>query len=884
VRALSLSRSLAIVAILALGSPALAGEPQPQDRYPGRSSKLPSLDQQFMASSSSQPGTGLAGLDASQLQDYVNSVQSVNLAVAFQTQKGHTTDIGDTSHWHVHHLGPIPVPLPNLNPGIQIQGDSQIKVSASYSKKDGQPTATLDDLKVEAPAAHFGPFGLLSLQKAEIKSNGEIDLKLARYLPTLRVTQITRDKNGDVHLHIKWFPDVYITPSGDVQIHVGPSFLHFTKTIAHVNVNLFAQWPPSLEDFLGAAAAPMSQSGGMVGALSGDTKKIVDSLAGTATYSFHATTKDTPIDMNGVSTKASAQVDLSGKADVKNGTLTTIGNGNTASVKLQVGATDVNTARGGAHLDGATVSLGGTYRLSMPLDAQRRMTIDFNGNAALSGSGTGAHFTLPNGATVRVGSFDGSARTGVTFHQDPNGRSFQLSGGSYDVGASGPIQVENLGKISSLDMDGSLRSQGTVSIGPSGLAQLTGDLHGQGVLASDVPLSLGGATTTLQKGTNVDVALDHIAGAVQLGSSPSLVSAQASGSVGVHGAVGPTTLSQNGMTVQAPGAAVDLTLTGDAGLDPSGVKASGHVTGKGTLEGPTSVSLQKGGSSFSTTLASGSGFSVDGQVAKDASGVSANGAVSAHAAATNTTYTNNGITVNAPSSTLDLTANGSLGKGGTSAHFDANAALGADASVADSKGPFGSTVKTTLDPGSTLGVSGDLKGNQLSGNLSGSVKASNVDATLGPVAAHIPADARIGVAAPFNATVGGGKVALNGTTQATVPIHVALHKGTTVSVSLFGKSAQVTLDTEGTHVDVTAIADVGPNGKPVLRALNDVTINLVLGDVAAAALGQQLGFALDKQVTLKGNASFASGSLSITGSGSFAAGNKGAPAAISFTW
>ncbi len=994
----NLIRALVAAAALSLApTAARAAEALPTDPNPGRDSKLPTLDQQFgLDATSSKPVNGLAGLSAADLQKYVSSVQAVNLSVDFQTAQGAPTNIGDTSHWTIHHLGPLPIPVPNLMPkGVQIEGNSDVKLSASYSKKNGQSVATLDDLKIQAPAAHFGPFGLLSVQDAEIKSNGEIDLKLAKYLPTLTVSQITMDTDGDVHLHLKYLPDVYITPTGDVQIHVGPSWLHYTQTIGHVGVNLFAQWPPSLEDFLALGGAPadalahegstkqsMPSTGGIVAALGGTgaVAKAIDSLAGTASFSLNATTEGTPLTLGGKTTSANAQVSVNGQASLKNGVLQTIGNNNTANVKVTVGALDASLPNGdSADLKNATATLGGHYQLTLPLaDPTKKMTVDFAGNAGVTASGTNANLVLPKGAKVSVSSFNGSANASFDVKDGSAGPSFQLDGGSYSLGASGPIQVQKLGGISALDMDGSLASTGTVKIGPSGLAQLTGNLTGNETLENNVGLSLpNGTRTTLQKGSALDVSLSQIQGSMDVPllagktGAPTFVSGSATGSIGVQGNVGPTAAKEDGLTVLAPGAAVDMTLTGSASATPSSVTGSGNVTGTATLTGPASVSgTLADGAKVKTSIASGSKVALSGTVTDGASGLGASGTATTVATLGATTISDQGYTVNAPSGSVDLSINGKAGEGGATAtvtgtaglgdgttvtsaklhstlagganvslngnvtdgssglaangtakatvgigatsfqqngiavtapsgtltldasaktgpggpsgQFTADSTLASGTRIVDSKGPLGSTFSTTLTKGTSVGAAGTFAGPKIQGSLTGQVNAGDLQGSLGPVTANIPASAQIGVSAPFQATIGSSGTVARATAQATVPILVTLQSGTTVTVKIASVTGSITLDTTGSTIEVIAHAEV-VNGKAYIQSLDDCTINIVLGQASAQALGLKLGFPINTRITVTGNAAF--GKNNITASGTASIGPKGSSTSwFQFNW
>lgn len=527
-------------------------------------------------------------------------------------------------------------------------------------------------------------------------------------------------------------------------------------------------------------------------------------------------------------------------------------------------------------------------------------------------------------------------------------------------------------------MDGNLSSTGTVKIGPSGLAQLTGNLDGQETIENNVGLALpDGAKTTLKAGSTVDLALSQIQGAVDLpaaeggSDAPTFVSGSATGSVGVHGTLGPTVASKDGLTVSAPGAAVNLTLDGTASAKPGSITGNGTVQGTTTLTGPATVSgTLADGAKVKTTVATGSTVSVDGTVSDGASGLAANGTVSTDATLGPTTLTKgndtvyspsgavdlsvagklgagnasgqvtgtatlgagttivapdvktslaspttvsvngtvsdgaggvsasgtvkttaalggtsiqkNGLDLTAPSGTANLTLTGQTGAKGTSGQFTAGASLAGGTRVVDTKGPLGSTLSTTLESGTEIGAAGTFAGKNVQGGITGQVKADDFQGTLGPLSANIPADATVGVSAPFKATLGSNGNVATSSAQATVPIQVALHSGTTVTATIAGVTGSITLDTEGSYVEVVAHANI-VNGKAQIQSLDNCTINIVLGDAAVAALGLKLGFPIDTRITVTGNASFQPKGL--TASGTASIGKKGASSSwFQFNW
>src|SRR5581483_6023909 len=120
---------------------------------------------------------------------------------------------------------------------------------------------------------HTGP--LLKLQKVSIASNGEVDVKLNSWIPTIKIKQVEHLANGDTVLH--------------TTIGIGP--FKITKTLAHLNFDLspvLAHWPPSAEVAVGGMAKALE---GLAGAGSGSSSAVTQ-LAGKVDWSLKASAHD----------------------------------------------------------------------------------------------------------------------------------------------------------------------------------------------------------------------------------------------------------------------------------------------------------------------------------------------------------------------------------------------------------------------------------------------------------------------------------------------------------------------------------------------------------------------------------------------------------------
>jgi hypothetical protein len=184
------------------------------------------------------------------------------------------------------------------------------------------------------------------------------------------------------------------------------------------------------------------------------------------------------------------------------------------------------------------------------------------------------------------------------------------------------------------------------------------------------------------------------------------------------------------------------------------------------------------------------------------------------------------------------------------------------------------TVQGNLDAGVTAAAGNtSVSSPSVTGSLNGTVAASLTNGTadvrghvlgaLGATDATVKApgtsialkgQAAGSVDLPFDATTGpDGKTAVAVTSnQLSVPLRVDLKAGTQVTLTQNGVRTNVTLDQDGSFVQLTGKIALGPDGKPTVSELDDVNVLLSLGPTAATVLGHNVQAGGQKTATLKG--------------------------------
>jgi hypothetical protein len=770
---MSIQRLVALGAALVLSSPAAFAQNAP--------AATPVLQTTSgLEAPTSRSPIGFVPPSATNLNDYVDAVGGIQVTASFESSQAST--IGADSN--------------GKNALVSLQKGATVSLQASYSKKNGQPSATLDSITLTSSGATVGPG--LKLEKAEIHSDGTMSVKLNSWIPTLNVTKVQKQPNGDVKLQGSWWgPDVTIKADGSV--YVGKQISIFGKKIGplskigNVNPSIFASWPPSLSDMetllKGKSAAP-----------SGDAMAQVNKLAGKLTYDVKANAVGLPITFDGTPVTSKEALEAKGQAQLANGTIATIGSTNTTHVQIDLTPGTYGDGQNGLTIKSGGATLDGAYKLTMPLaDPAKNMTVSFDGNATYQMAGSNVHLTLPNGASVSIAqaSID---RTGAIHADTANGQTnLQLADASYDASVSGPIHVEKLGPISSLDLDGQLSSKGLARIGSDGTLTLQGTVGGEEVVTSSgmLPILDGGKgyySSSFKPGTKVDVALDQFQGVIGLplsaGSQLALESGSAQGTVSLQGGLTSNEVKTGVVDARLPDADVGLTLKGNVAAGPNGVSGAGTVKG--------SVSMPNGG------------------------------AVA-----------------------LDLP----LGEG--SATIDSGAAVNLDATITKAPGTPGAT------------------GTQIAGTVSGQLGVSNTDAKMLGVDANLKDDIQAQLNAPFVASVGSdGQVALDPTkTSASVPVKIALHKGSEITIA--GQS--VTVQDDDSSIQLTGDFAVDATGQPVLKDLKNVALQIQLGGLTANVLGKTLNLPQVATLHYTGDASFVGSTITIHGTATATEPGKAAP-------
>lgn len=707
-----------------------------------------------LAAPRSTASQGLASTDPSVVDGVLKSVSAISVAAEYRAD----ANAGMA-------LGPV-----------EMKGGADVALNAHFDAVSGSKTPVLDSLDLTASGVDLkGPLGIsLPVKHVSVDSKGAITAQLSSWLPSVTIKSVEHKPNGDVVLHGgSWFmPDITIRKDGTV---VGPLGVKLGKADARI----FAQWPPTLES-LGALGA----GGGNVN---------LSQLAGNLKWDVAAKGDNRTLAFGGKVIQAHVDAEVKGSGRLANGRITTLGDANTASVTLKVGPQAIHDDKGNsAALKASEVTLNGKYKLTAPLkDATKNLIVDFDGKASYSVDPTNIHLNLPDGAKVSIGEakVQGTERILVS---DNKGVVAFSDDGTYAAQVKGPIHVENLGPVKSLDLDGTATSVGHDKLVNGGV-QVQGNLTGEEtvVKAAGIAQRLRGeqgdyqVMTTVKAGTKLNVNLSTVqaALALKLTKSGSLTDVHTDvknpvikGSVGGHLALGDTTVVTPNVKVSDSAAEGDVTV----GIDST--RGAAAIKGNVKLDAPASVDATQNG-------------------------------IRAHAA------------------------------------IDAGSNLGVDATVA--------TVASGANP---------IR--RINGKILGALGASGITAQGPGLDAKLNGDAKVGVEAPFSATVdGNNNVKVDPTkTTAHLPVTIALAKGSRVSYRQGQLLTDCTLDKDGSYVKVTADFAVDAQGKPVLQDLNDADIFITLGPATATVAGYHLDMQAEKTLSYKGRVVFRPNGIDVYGS------------------
>jgi LysM repeat protein len=755
------AKALLLVAFLALPGTAWAqGSPSPTRR--------PTVADTVTGVDTPPPGmeVGVPKLDPAMLKDYIRAVEALDMAVEFQA--------GGASRGKF--------------------GTDRIKVTSSWERKPGASSAQLASMEI-TPVGGRLEMGGMKINKIKIDRDGKMRLDIHRF-PDVTVSKITKDREGNVRLHIDWLPDITIKNDGSTKL------LGFIGLGNVGNVSGFAPdvWPPRLEDVMAAVEAAQRQP------RTGSTPPI----EGTVSWDIRGRASAYPVPIgDGRTIPVASRMHVRGAAEIKDGQVRTVGDGNTVSLTVNVGAGRI--AHGPASLDvaRADVNLNGKYDLhvngpagpfALNVDGTVDYTVDGRNITVNVPSGTTA-----SGATVSVANArlvgDTRLRTRVVAGQQPRAT---LRDGHYKLDINGPIRIDGVrtANLTAEDVgfNGTLTSEGTyeaLTSGGSGL-NVRGNLNGEltadaeGMINVLVPGMSAGAR--VERGSTVRVALDEVTGSVTHDPSARTTSAMngtARGRVTADLALGDVSATTTMGTVHAPSARVNADVTVD-GSTREGLR-SGTGTARVTLDEDASVRASlPAGQPGSPASRSGTYTVVAGDTLS--------GIARRHGTTVAALKRENGLT----SDTIRVGDRLKVPGAAPSAPTTAPGAPG--------------TVATTIAAGTEVSLAIDEArsvrgGVEMSGTLSAKVVVKDVDLKSGLLEAKILGAARANLETRFRLSpnAAGTRPVLR-TGQLRVPVRIEIGAGSRVQVNIPGKECDVTIDRPDSYAEFTVLAKFDESG------------------------------------------------------------------------
>jgi hypothetical protein len=811
-----------------------------------------------LTATSSKSPIGFVPPTPATLHDYVDAIGGVEVAASFQASKKETAGL------------------------VHLANGASVSFQASYTKQNGATTATLDGISLVTSGVGLGPLGLVHVQSAQVNGDGSMSVQLNSWLPKISIKSVVHEKNGDTEFMggSWWMPNIIVAANGDVKL----SNRLGTIKVGSIDPKFFPNWPPSLEDLSKLA---MSLTGAK-GSSPPPLPPSVTQLAGNLSWDVKANANGLPITVDGAPIKASENAEVKGLGTLANGVIQSTPAGNTVHVALSVPPQELGSSSAGLDLTKGTATVDGTYKMTIPLqDPEHGIVFNFNGQASYDAQGQNLRVTMPNGGQVSVAQLDLSRSGAVQLGVNGDAMTFNLDDANYAFDAKGPITITKLGPISSLALDGELTSKGVAKISSTGLFTLQGNLNGglQETSTGFLPLITGDKAWTkagIEPGSQVTIALDQFTGALQLpvdGKSLAVTGASGSGNVGVHAVLGDLGAGDGGVQATAPSAVADLQVAG-SGAFARTFTGSGNVTGDVNLPQGGAVQVSSPLGSVKANVDPGTRLDVKGTVAAVASGDTpaltiTNGEVSSQLGASNIAFVSSAIGsslgITLPNATVNLDAKGNLDtrSGATSV-----ASLTGIANVA-SGGAFANSLPTgkvtgTIDPGAQLTLNANASSTNgtttVSGALTGSLgAAANAQLKNAKATANVSGTAQATVNAPFSVKVDpdGTAVADPSKTQANVPVTIQLKEGSTLVFS--GKTVKVA-DTSS-YITLTGHVGIDSSGKPALQSLQNVNIEVGLGQATLKLLGIFNVTVPVKKTQIKGNVTFSGSTMHVQMSG-----------------
>lgn len=450
-----------------------------------------------------------AGLDPAKLQEYLAAVEAVDLAADYQTggsarQALNVDRIHIQASWDrstrgqpIGNAGPndTPVlsslritpmaewaaPIKNLPAGpgrhvVSIPGVGRVVASSVKHRSDGY-------VELEVPGRNYliDPRGRYKrgrrwkgraqrignkINEVTINRQGHLHIDVDG-LPDVRVKKVTRDRNGDLRLHVGGIlPDITIDKrTGKASMSFG---LFGSKDLGNLKMlTEFERWPPSLQDLANMKFDTNDQSS--------------MTLDGTVSYNLRARGRaGRSVDVAGLRGEF-GEVNLTGVARIDADGFRILGDRSTLDLELSVGG-PLNLDQLQAANASGTLRVQGRYGLRLPKNGGQ-MDLEVEGRVVFDVAGSTIKIRLPNGPQLDAAQARANGGAGFAFTSGANGSRVTVRDGVYRMRLDGPVKIKKLDagrvQINGVDLDGHVESSGRVGLDASGL-QVDADLHAEG--------------------------------------------------------------------------------------------------------------------------------------------------------------------------------------------------------------------------------------------------------------------------------------------------------------------------------------------------------------------------------------------------------------------
>lgn len=796
-----------------------------------------------------------------ELADYAKIIRAVDLALNFQTKGGR----GD------HKIGESVT----LSKGTQIT--AKVRVA---KRKDGK--VYLDSLDLKPTGGNLTIAGK-RITRVRFNSKGELKLEIKSF-PDLTITNITKEKNGDTRIHVKGYPDITIKKNGKVK------FLFFGVGQVDADFKL-PKWPPELESLMQYVKdMPKSENETKVADIVSDVSWRSNAVVDAGKLELGSDYANLPA--------GAYNVYATGAAKNINGQLQTVGDNNQLSLtarfdsgKTRVGPSDLNMRSG-------SINVSGKYRLSAPIDgSDKRMFFEFDGRGRFQASGNKVDVLLPGDTRIYAEEVETAGSVDARFTYAQGRPSVDIKNGEYSANLKGPIKLEGLApkglNVSPLNVDGRIDLSGQVKTENNTLIH-NGTLKGRTTLRGKGAAQLlrgeeGGieASTEILKGSKINADVDFTTytpfGAGR-GRQVYKRGTTANGKLDLELLLGNTKVKAENVDLNLNHGPSRINVSGDfdvrnngdkSALRDANLRVNGQLGG-GEINARTPVTEKPASWTGVVTASrlnvrSGPGAS-NVKVNSLPKGSKVEVLKSAEDDKGKVWYMIRGRSEKGTpvlgyvhSGYLDVTKKPAERVGGgqvagtlrQGSSFEFN--LDGLSDQNDVLKNFGEAFKNAKAGGQAtllIGQSdiayGALRARvndgefKVSGDkdtgVRGSLKSGDTSIDSGDLNADLKGETDVQFESP--ATKDGEA------RQAMVTVRIALRAGSTITYRKPGSRSLVSIKGDGSFISFKAEAQMGPDGKPMLKELKDVNLKLELGNVAAQVLGKDITAPGEKTISL----------------------------------